>query len=141
MPASSQAVFQVRRPLEGDRGVLVDLKDGFLPGRLVRELPPQGLETVVRDDLRRSEILEFCRICTGLFRQPDEQTGAVQIAVVVGADVGDEIGRVVPPDKMVSDLELHSVLLHYCLGGLQYLSGVTYAAVRGGHGIRLSAFR
>ncbi len=85
----------------------------------MRELPSQGLEAVVRDDLGRSEILEFGGICPGLFRQPDEQLGAVQIAVVVRADIGDEIGRVVPPDKMVSDLELHSVLLHYAWSGFR----------------------
>ena len=39
MPTPVAFLFQDRRPLEGDGGVLVDLEDRLLPGRLVRDLP------------------------------------------------------------------------------------------------------
>jgi hypothetical protein len=68
-------LFQDRGPIEWDRGVLVDLEDGFFPGCLMGELPAQRFKTVVGDDFRRAKILELRRL------RP-----------VVGGDVGNEIG-------------------------------------------------
>jgi len=97
--------FEDGGPFKGDRGVLVDFKDGFFPRGLVGELATEGLEAVVGDDFGGAEVLEFGGVCPSLFGEADEFDGAVEVAVMVGGDVGDEVGGVVEGEGAVGDLE------------------------------------
>ena len=64
-------------------------------------------ETVIGDDLGGAEVLELGRVRPGFFGQADEQLGALQVAVVVGGDVGDEVGGVVGANDAGADLDFH----------------------------------
>jgi hypothetical protein len=45
-------------------------------------------EAIIRHDLRGAEILKFCGLCPSLLRQPDERFRPLQIAVVIGSNIG-----------------------------------------------------
>ena len=81
------------------------------PQRRTSSRPPgarpaaaQVPEAVIRDDLGGAEILEFGCIRPGFFRQADEQLGPLQVAIMVGGDIGDEIGGVITPNVCVANL-------------------------------------
>ena len=115
MPDLVALFFQDGRPFEGDGGILVDLEDGFLPGRLVRDLAAHVPEAVIGDDLGGAEILELGRIRPGFFRQADEQLGPLQVAVVVGGDIGDEIGGMVCANAYAMPIWISMLALPICL--------------------------
>ncbi len=108
MPDLLAFLFQDQRPLEGDRGLLVDLEDRFLPAGLVRDLPVHVAKAVVGDDLRGAEVLELGGVRPGFFGQADQQLGALQVAIMVGGDIGDEVGGVVRADQRDANFDFHA---------------------------------
>ena len=100
-------LFQDRRPFEGDRRALIDLEDRFLPLGLVRNLPVHVRKAVIGNNLRGAEVLELGRLRPGLFCQADKQFRPRQVAVVVGGDVGDEVGGVGWADEAVANFDFH----------------------------------
>ena len=95
--------FEDGRPLKGHGGIGINFEDALLPGSLMGELPAQRFEAIVRDDLGGTEVLEFGRVGSGFFRQPNQLFGALQVAVVIGGNIGNEVGRVVEAYFLVCD--------------------------------------
>ena len=69
----------------------------------MRLLRAEAAEPDVADDLRGAEVLELGGVGAGLGGQMDQRLGAFQIAVVVGGDVGDEIGWLAVTDEPRAD--------------------------------------
>jgi hypothetical protein len=69
-----------------------------------------SFEAIIGDDLWRVEVLEFRRICAGLFRQADEEFRPFQIAIVIGSDIRDEIRWVIWANGSISKFDFHFVL-------------------------------
>jgi hypothetical protein len=99
MPTLSHSSFSVMVHSKGMEASAVDLRDRLFPLGLVADLAVHVRKAVVRDDLGRVEVLELGRIRPGFFGQADEQFGALQVAIVVGGNVGDEVGGVVGADE------------------------------------------
>jgi hypothetical protein len=75
----------------------------------MRNLPAiHGFETIVRDDLRRVEILELGRIRARFLRKADQLFGAIHISVMVGGDVCYEISGVVYANCAISEFNVHN---------------------------------
>src|ERR1700690_250941 len=64
-------------------------------------------ESVIGNDLRRVEILEFGCVRSGFPRQVNQQFGAVQIAVMIRSDVSDEIRRMAQSNDSVMKFDFH----------------------------------
>ena len=77
----------------------------------MRDLPAQVAESIIRDDLGGAEVLELSRVRPGFFCQADEQFCSLQIAIVVGSHIRDEIGGMILSDGAFSDLNVHRFLL------------------------------
>jgi hypothetical protein len=95
------ALGEQRRPVLGHARVLVDLEHRLPPRRLVRDLRAELLETAPRDDLGCDEVLELDGVRARLGGELDQAVRAVQAAVVVGSDVGDEVERLARADPPV----------------------------------------
>ncbi len=63
-------------------------------------------KAVVADDLRRAEVLELGCVAARIGDQLDQMFGPLQVAVVVGTDIGDEIGWMTPTHPSTGDLNL-----------------------------------
>ena len=103
-------LFQDRRPALRDGSCRVHLGHGLLPRGLMADFRVHVGEAIIRDDLRRLEMLELGRVRTRVLGEADERLGALHIAVVVGGDVRDEVGGMVLSDGVVVDFEFHGVL-------------------------------
>ena len=68
-------------------------------------------EPVIRNDLRRVEVLEFGGVGSRFLCQADQKPGAFQIAVMVRSNVRDKVGRMVQADGAVAKVDLHCFLL------------------------------
>ena len=68
-------------------------------------LSPEGSEAVVRHDVRGVEVLELGAVGTRISGEIHQCQGTVQIAIVIGRDVGDEVGRLIGTDESVAQLE------------------------------------
>ena len=68
-------------------------------------LPPEGSEAVVRHDVRGAEVLELGAVGTGISGESHQCQGTVQIAIVIGRDVGDEVGGLIGTDESIAQLE------------------------------------
>ncbi len=64
-----------------------------------------SLESELADDFRRTEMLKLRRISTGLGRKLNQRNGAIELAIVIGGDVGDEISRVGLANDFFADLK------------------------------------
>jgi hypothetical protein len=62
------------------------------------------------DDVRRAKVLELGRIGTGLAGKLDEAHRTIQLSVVVGSDVSNEIGRMTVSYPPGPDCHLRHVL-------------------------------
>src|SRR6185437_13019307 len=60
---------------------------------------------------RGSSLLELDRLGPGVSRDVDESLRDLDVAVVVEADLADDVGRVAGPDRVAADLDAHAVLL------------------------------
>ena len=98
------------RPREGNGCGAVHLSHRFFPRRLMADLRVHVREAIIRNDLRRVEILELGSIRPRLLRQADKQFRPLQIAVVVRGDVGDEVGGMVQTNRSISKVDFHVVL-------------------------------
>ena len=70
---------------------MIHLVDTFTPAGLVGLLPAEFPKPFVADDMVGSEMLELCRICTGRCRQRHQLERALQVTVVIGGNIRDEI--------------------------------------------------
>ena len=71
----------------------VDVEDGLVPLGLVALLRAERCKARRADDLFGLEVLELGAVGASLFCQPDQGFGTLQVTVVVGGDVGDEVAR------------------------------------------------
>src|SRR3990170_105657 len=99
--------FQCGRPFKGDRCVRVDFDYALCPFGLMGKPAAQALEPVTRNDLWRAEVLEFGSVGASLLGQADQLHGPPKIAIVIGGDIGDEIGGMVPADQLALNADLH----------------------------------
>ena len=79
------------RPIETYTGFLIHLVNRLLPSRLVRLLASQRLEAWITDNRARREMLKLGGLGPGVSRQVDQSPGTIEVTVVVGRDVGDEV--------------------------------------------------
>ena len=98
------------RPREGNGCGAVHLSHRFFPRRLMADLRVHVREAIIRNDLRRIEVLELGGIRSRLFRKFDEQFRPLQIPIVVRRDVSDEIGGMVQINRSISKVDFHVVL-------------------------------
>ena len=103
-------LFQDRRPALGDGCGGVDFGDGFFPRCLMADLGIHVCEAIFRDDLGRLKMLELGCVGAGIFGEFDEHLRSIQVAVVIGGDVGDEIGGMIHANGVIVDLEFHVFL-------------------------------
>jgi hypothetical protein len=61
-------------------------------------------ESVVADDGFRFEVLKFGRIGPSFRDNVNQVLCATEVAIVIGGDIRDEIGRVVTPDLSLLNL-------------------------------------
>jgi len=69
-------------------------------------LPPEGLEAKVGHDVGCSKMLELRAVGAGLLRQGHEVLGTIQVTVVIGSDIRDEVGGLIRPDEPITDQEV-----------------------------------
>jgi hypothetical protein len=55
--------------------------------------------------------LELGRVRASIFGQFDKQFGAIQVAIMVGGNVRNEIGRMFLANPVITDFEFHFFLL------------------------------
>ena len=67
------------------------------------ELAAEAAESVVAHNVGRAEMLELRGIRPRLRGKGDELECAIEVAIVVGGDVSDEVGRFIPADESVAD--------------------------------------
>ncbi len=60
-------------------------------------LSTEGLESVVRDDVRSSKVLEFRAVSAGFLRERHKALGAIEVTVVIRGDIRDEVRRLIGP--------------------------------------------
>ncbi len=86
--------LQALGPQQGNAGVLIDLEHALFPPGLVRLLVTQGFKTPIADIGRGLEMLELGRIGPRLRGLEYQILGALQVPVVIGGDIRNEIGRI-----------------------------------------------
>ena len=67
------------------------------------ELPAEAAKAVVAHDMGGPEVLELRCIGPRCSTERDELECAIEVAVVVRGDIGDEVGRLVWPKDPVAD--------------------------------------
>ena len=98
--------FQLVRPTKVDRRTLIDLEDALVPFALMGLLPTQTLEATIADDGFRLEMLELRCIRTSFLCEKYQILRALQVAIVIGCNIGNKIGRIRLPDRAAVNLEL-----------------------------------
>jgi len=73
----------------------------------VRNLRVHVAEAVIRNDFRSAKVLELGGIRAGFSSEMDEIQSALQAAVMIGGDIGDEPGGVVVSNQGVTNFEFH----------------------------------
>src|SRR5436190_11232247 len=64
-----------------------------------------SLESELADDFRRAEMLKLRGISPGLGGEVNQRNGAIELAIVIGSDVGDEISRIGVANDFFADLQ------------------------------------
>jgi len=65
-------------------------------------LATKGAEAIVRNDVSGAEVLELRAIGASFLGQGHELKGTIEVAIVVGRDVGNEIGRLVRANQTIT---------------------------------------
>lgn len=79
------------------------IEDGFLPPYLMRLLRSEGAKAVVADDVRSPEALELGAISTGLLGKRHEVLDSLKVSIMIGSDIGDEVGGLAWPHEAGAD--------------------------------------
>ena len=110
-------------PLPRHRRGLIDLEHRALPFALMRKLRPR-LESELADDLRRAKMLELRGVGARLRGSVYEGDGAIEVTVMIGGDVGDEVGGLEAAHRASTDFQRwHSLTSEECVETLR-MAGV-----------------